>query len=157
MADSVREKILQNIVTRLKLINGAGSYITDLKNKVYRYGASGLDRPSYPLILVHEPNETIKWLNAQIQLVECEMTVALEAWSIADPKGATLASTVLCNLVSDMQLIILGDPKQGGNSVETHIDGVEGDVHEELGNFCRATMTIRVKYRFRANNPAVAV
>ena len=34
MADSRREKLVQAIVTRMKLINGAGSYATDIDDRV---------------------------------------------------------------------------------------------------------------------------
>lgn len=158
MADSVREKVLKNIVTTLQAINGAGSYLTDLKSRVYRYGASYLDRPAYPLILVGEPTETVKWLNAQQQLVDVMATIRLDAAMIADPHGVTTpASTVISNLVADMILAILATPNRGGNAVETHIDSIEGGTAEETGHFCFAVMTIRVHYRFRSTDPTLPI
>lgn len=157
MTDSVREQIFQNIVTVLKTINGTGSFKTNLGSRVFRYDTAGYDEAAIPFILVYDPTEEYGWLNSSPQLVSVTSRFDLHAKVSGVAEGAVSNSTskILSDLVHDICLAILTDPKRGGAARETHIESCDSAVFKSADPTGELLMTIRVQYVFRASDPTV--
>ena len=93
MADSIREKVLKNIVTTLKGINGTGGFTNNLKNRVYRYSGPPAEYDAYPVIEIGEPNQEMHWVEGPA-LIECRLEIPVIVYMDADPMttGAVPAS-----------------------------------------------------------------
>lgn len=154
MADTVRERVFANVVTSLKNINGTGVYRNNLQNRVFRFGDAGFQEAAYPVVHVYEPTETMTWIAyANIGVIDCVSEFQVEAWAIGDPRGATLASTKVSNLVADIAIALLSDPTRGNDARETSFLSVESVVSAESQPAVGVRVRVRVNYRFDSTNP----
>ena len=186
MADSVRERIYQNIVLSLKAINGVAPFKLNLLNRVFRYGSPGFDEPAFPMVQVYDPLVTYKWLNAGDQMVNAEMvfTIWAKVEGVANSESPSRStSKILSDLEHDILYAILQDPGRGKtgswitsqfawsdpegsqawesvpifhNARETHIDESEATVFSGADPIGEIMFRIRIVFAFLAADPTVA-
>lgn len=158
MADSVKERILQNLVTTLQAINGAPPYLTSLNNRVFRMGLEGFDAGAHPFAVVAEPDEQYLEESAVSgqQIVPCFMTVNLAIWLHGIPDGTVKLSKLLADALQDLQRAVLADRTRGGIAINTRVLSASSFVDHASEPNGLVEMVIQVHYRFMAADPTVA-
>lgn len=91
MADSKRQKIVEAVVTRMKLINGAGSYVTNVNNRV-EDSRTLWDENELPAISVFDGEMTANPATSKDYRAGIhEMAVLVRGYTVQDDDGAAAA------------------------------------------------------------------
>jgi len=157
MADSIREKVLKNIVTTLKGINGTGGFTNNLKNRVYRYSSPPAEIDGYPAIEIGEPNQDMHWVEAAADLIECALEIPLVAYMDADPitAGSVAASTRISEMIADVEKALYADIQRGTPPVakNTLIISIQSETNRGVRPHEAIRFIVLVKTRYRALDP----
>jgi len=120
MAKIVREKILEDIETTLKLISKANGYENDIAS-VQRWLQGGNSLREVPCIVISAgPEEKMQGE----QLINCRFTVNIEVWirhDEDDVSGST--DTIINSLLGDVEKALFIDYTRGGLAVNTIVTG----------------------------------
>lgn len=113
MADSKRQKIVDAIVTRLRLINGAGSYTTDVNDRV-EDSRTQWDQSELPAISVFDGDALANPTSpAMARSVVHQMTVLLKGYTVQGETAAavrTLMKDILTAIRQDDKWSVAGVP-----------------------------------------------
>ena len=150
MADSIEEKIVQNIVTTLQGITVANGYNNTVK-LVTDDPEAGLNLQLFPAIFVAVGSEVPD--RGATSVTRREMNLTLEYWLRAqiNPRAAA------ASLRADIQKRMMVDPHRGANAVDTR-EGpssyglVRGEIVEAMGQ-----TGYTIHYRTKTEDPFTTV
>lgn len=158
MADSVRERIVQHIVTTLQGVTVANGYGHTLAS-VQRFHQGGQSTAETPLCVVMEGDDTVEQdgpLAGAYGLTSRTLTVSLVLIHQHDVEGdARSSAEVMAALVQDIQKAMLVDHSRGGLALNTEELGVsELDVQDGQPELVH-TVGYRIRYRHNRLDPTV--
>jgi hypothetical protein len=159
---AVRELIVQNILTTLKLINGAGIYDTNVENRVYRFSAPIQHIQRAPYILVSEPvtedyeslgNAPDRWHTVQRYAI-----LGVVHGSIFPGAGEKHLGEKISDLLSDMIKALMQDRRRGTNAgtpnaIQTLLISSATGVNQEDTPTGFVELEIEVWFRFSEKDP----
>lgn len=156
MADTIREKIFENLVTTLSGISVVGGYDNDIAS-VERWNMNGNNKASVPAIIINsgpEKNDDGK----AYDLTHCLLTVFIELWVRQnEAESATTPTDKLLNsLLGDIKKALAQDVTRGGNAVDTEVTDVETFETIEGQQHAGLVITVQIEYRHQQQNPHVA-
>ena len=122
MADSIREKIMQNIKTTLLTISVANGYVNEISS-VQRWAQAGNNLADVPCIIINAGPETLQQKPGLV--AECRLSVMIDLWirhdTTANP-GSTDA--ILNSIFADIEKALMVDYTRGGYAVNTYVTNV---------------------------------
>lgn len=153
MADTVREKIMQNIVTVLQGITVAAGYNNTIA-AVERYKAYGNHSVDIPAIVVSEGDESDS--NNADPLTSCVMEVYLAVGTRQAESDTAASGAVLNSLLGDIKKAVMTDHTRGGYAIDTEFKSIE-PFEIEAGNAqIGLLISLEVQYRHLITNPESA-
>ena len=143
MADSVEEKIIEDIEARLAEVTVANGFTTDVK-LVRRQHGNAMDLNRFPAaIIVHEGTTR---RNDRLGMVVCTLTLSL---ILAMRSDGVRWPDDLQAFIADVDNKLRADVTRGGNAIITAIPRAEVYDSEELGSadIVAAQSIVEVEYR----------
>lgn len=152
MADSIREKILANIVTTLQGIEAGVTYNTTIPDtRIFRSTQGVPHELHYPSVLIGASDAPDSIMSGSV--VDRSLIVTIQL--IAGAGGLTLAKNVEL-YVADIQRAMAADYSRGGNAFdqdEPEID--EPDFSEIFQDHANVTIRYRIRYRVLRTDPTL--
>lgn len=147
MADSIREKVVSNIVTALEAVSVSNGYDIDLL-RVFRVPQNPFEQTDFPFAVVFDSREE-KSDGDPAQFTQARLRVDVVVWmrSVDD-----FAKEVLKSIASIEKALYL-DQTRGGNAIDTTIVDNEIYLSEPsmpLGGF---SIGVELLYRHRLGDP----
>lgn len=147
MADSIRERICQNVVTTLQGVTEANGYQITLRS-VDRLPTSPYQLPEVPCAIVADVSEEEEE-GIPVQFSHCsllfEVKVMLaEFTSISEAANRAIAS---------VKKALRADHHRGGLALDTDIKGNETVLSEETLPYGMVSLSVLVTYRHLLNDP----
>ncbi len=155
MADTIREKILENIKTILEGISIANGYNNDIAS-VQRWKQAGNSLIQVPCIIVNAGPEEKEQRPGLMS--SCKFSCFVDVWIRHDENdnpGST--DKILNSLLGDIEKALMVDYQRNGNAVNTRIlrnlsfETTEGQPYAGL------IIDIEVEYRHKIDDPTQAV
>lgn len=152
MADSIKERIMKHLVSRLETISLANGYANDIAS-VQRYSLAGLNLNAVPVLYVREGDDTVDRQKsarpAVARQVEVYVTV-LHRPAVGETRSG---DEVLGSLCRDVERALLADPTCGGLAIWTHNpDWMEVAIEDDLPHLGKALL-FTIDYRHHFQNP----
>ncbi|MBF0590302.1 MAG: hypothetical protein HQL53_14370 [Magnetococcales bacterium] len=147
MSDSIREQILQALVTRLEEITLANGYSVDLTGAIHR--ARRFSRESHlPFLTIWDQKES-----ASAEYDALQLTMGVEIELFAD-HGEENPSAVVNRLLADlMRSLTGGDNTLGGLAEDLIYTGSESIYSEDATTFCGVQVSLDVSYAIQPGDP----
>lgn len=154
MAETVREKILQNIKTTLEGIKIANGYNFDfLESSVQRWSMHGNRMADLPMIIISPGNEEEK--SVPLPHEECALSVYLDVFYVNDEVDVTPTDTYLSRLQGDIKKAILADHTRGGHAIDTNVLGTTPFETTEGQHYAGIIIELEIKYQHLRLDPTV--
>lgn len=150
MGDTVREKIIQNMVTTLQGITVAAGYNNTLAS-VQRYKAFANVTLDVPAVLVGEGAEDCS--DHADPLTSCNLTVFLAVVTRQAESDTAATGAVLNSLLGDIKKALMIDHTRGGYAVDTNIKYSEPYEIAEGNPQVGLLITVEIEYRHLITNP----
>jgi len=147
MSDTIREKIIKDIIAQLGKVKTASGYNTDCGLNVFR-AVKAIERGDYPAFIVFPQTEAAERLSGKIV---CTMPVRIEGIAIF---GTSNPSTVSELILGDL-IKVMCDPADR----IAYADGVEyesggTDDYPDSGEKSTGTAAIfNIRYKFKTGDP----
>lgn len=153
MADSVREKILENLKTTLSGISVAGGYENDVAS-VQRWRQRGNPLKDVPcIVVVAGPEEKKKGPNP---LVTVHFKVFLELYVRQDELDNSATDAILNSLLKDIEKALYLDITRSNNAQDTDIQDIV-PFGADVGNgHSGLVIGVEILYRHHETNSALA-
>lgn len=145
MADTIREKILDNISTVLNAIKTADGYVNTIAS-VQKWAQQGNDLATIPCIIINAGPENTK--DNPGFIVEADFTVLLDVYQIA----ATDTDAALNSLLGDVRKALMADYTRGGYASNTKITNVIPFETEQGNPYAGLIVSVEIKYFFKSND-----
>lgn len=150
----VRRRILQDLVTALRGINGGSSYfhdLTDSADHVVEPGRVPRDHSIRPLVQVYDDGDE-KTMDDVIGLQVCTMRLIL-ACAVHEGDAAEARDAVerFCH---DVEKRLMVDHSRGGLAVDTHVAIADPGFSEETLPDILFSLRIEVEYRHGVRDPS---
>ena len=147
LSDTIRERIIQNIMTRLGLIRTANGYLTAIGANVYRVRKRLEEEECPGCVVFPRPEEGSVTYGRQV----CDMPVDVEAAALF---GDTNASIVAEQLLGDLiKALIATDPTGGLAESVQYVSGGTPEYPEDGDLSVGVTVRVMVKYETLKGNP----
>lgn len=117
MADSVRERILQNVEATLRTLTVAAGYQTEFAEVARDDFRDPLSGP-FPLCLVHEPDDTYTLEQNRNSSTVLSVNMALDV-SVWISRPTAVKATPINAVIRDVLQVLLADPTRGGVAIWT--------------------------------------
>lgn len=155
MADSVREKILQNIVTTLQGITQAAGYANTVA-LVERLEQDGESQAGIPAIYVKEDECDEKWGAAPCvdHTLRLLLVILTQHNKSVDARST---SQVINSILADVKKAIFTDVTRGSVARNTNPSGTSPIFVEENGEGCGVVLAIEVQYSHPYDDPYTAM
>lgn len=155
MAESVRERILQQVQDTLEWITVENGYENTLRS-VQRFRQDGQELANLPAAILIEGGDDVD-LNGPLELTSRTLTVSVVLVQQQDTEqDARSASEVMNSLLADVQTAMQVDPRRGGLAIDTTESGI-GEMNVEDGQpELVQTIGYRIAYRHLRNDPTEA-
>lgn len=152
MPASVREEIVANIQTTLRLIDAGATYDNTIEDAaIQRWNSNGNPRGTVPMILIYEASESRS--DKSFRLTHCRMSIFLALMCRQTEDDSTSAGTLLNSLLGDITKALKVDVTRGGYAVDTEITDVSPLETEEGQEEFGLLITVDVEYRHDQTNP----
>lgn len=155
MAETIREKIIEDIKTTLETITIANSYQNDIQS-VQRWKQSGNSLIQVPCIIVNAGPEEKEQRPGL--MTSCKLSVMIDLWIRHDENDVPGSTDKLLNsLLGDIEKALMADYQRSNNAVNTRIlrnisfEAVEGQPYAGL------IIEVEVEYRHKTTDPTQAV
>lgn len=151
MANSVRELILENIVTTLQGINGTGGYNFAVVSANVKRVVGGIGiLQEYPTLYVVVGQETV--MTEVLEKSTVRMPVTIECWIRSDRD--TLAADVE-KIIADVRKAMMVDYTRGNKAIQTDYLGATNPAITEGENVLGAVgVQYSILYRTSRTDPA---
>jgi len=148
MADSVREKIIKNIVTTLQAVVPP-AYTTTIR-KVERIKTVGLNIQEFPTILIIPADETKT--QEPLDKYTTKFGIILECWI----RNQGDISVEVNTLLADVEKALMTDYTRGGVAVDTKLVSNSAFYNEVNKPYGGIEIRIEIHYRHKYNDPYTA-
>lgn len=142
MADTIREKILDNLQTTLQAITVAGGYVNTIAS-VQKWAQSGNALAALPTIIINAGPEDRE--NRPGFITSCKLSVILDVYTVA----ATDTDAALNSLLGDITKALMADYTRGGYAVNTTIKSVIPFEAIEGQPYAGLIITVEIEYRHK--------
>lgn len=156
MADTVKEKIVENVVTTLKTITTGNGYNNAVGNNVFRpqqHGSSLLSMPQIQVVegAIRRSEESPYgvWHGMLALDLECTHVHATSDSRSTDEINDTLYADVLKALAADRT--------RGGNAIDTKIQGMQPLEINEENRQAGVIVDVEIEYRHAETDATVAI
>jgi len=149
MSDSVREDVIQNLVTTLQGVTKTAGYNITI-NRVERIKMVGLDIREFPTVLVIPADEVKE--QSPSDKYTCRLAVTLECW--IQEYGDVSAQVNI--LLADIEKALMVDHTRGGVAVDTKLLGNSAFYNEVNKPYGGVEIRIEVHYRHKFSDPYTA-
>lgn len=146
MADSIREKILQNIETTLTAVTSLSS--------VQRWKMHGNTFLNVPCVIINagpEPKQP-----SPNPLMACQLTVFLDLWIRQAETDTTPTDTVLNNIFSDIETALMADVTRGGFAVDSLVKNSVPGATIEGEPSALLEIELEIHYRHQQSDPTTS-
>ena len=147
MADTVRERILQNLVTTLQGVTTSAGYATTLR-KVTRIPASAFSLTELPMVMLVDASEEKEDGNPA-QFTRCLLHLELICWNA----NYSTPSEEALKILGSVEKALYVDQRRGGLAIDTDVTGNETLIAEEAMPYGGVTIFMDVHYRHRLGDP----
>lgn len=151
MADSIREKIVKNVVSALQAITIANGFDVDVA-AVLRFRRGILQVNEFPTLLVNVEGEDIVpgpvGLNP-IGTYTSDMRIVIACYIRQHETTAEEANKLLANV----QKKLMEDSTRGGDAVDSNFTSSEDFIDDESEPRGGVSLVLEVKYRFLRKDP----
>ena len=147
MADSIREKIVADLITTLKSIRTDNGYQFKF-SEIYRLPRSGFNVRGYPACLVVEVGED-KTDGVPMAYTTCTLHMQFICWNRKTNNASEESIKVLANVEKALKV----DITRGGNAYDTNITTNEMILAEELLPNGGVIVNFDVLYRHNIADP----
>lgn len=155
MADSVRERILQDVEATLRMVKTTNGYANTIA-KVMRVDFTNPFNGPFPLALIHEPDENYTLIGSRGNDDVYQVDVNLEIGLWIEKPGASKA-TPMNSLLADVKKALMVDRTRGELAISTRPSRVTMSVLDETMTPSAATVSWVISYRHLGSDPATAV
>lgn len=145
MADTIREKILDNILTTLSGITVLAGYVNNLTAAKFAQG--GNDLSTVPAAIMSAGPEECE--DRPGLITSCKLDVIIDVYTIA----ATDTDAALNSLLGDIKKAMMADYTRGGYAVATRIQNIIPFESIEGQPYCGLIINCEVEYRHQVTNP----
>lgn len=153
--ESVRERILQHVVTTLQGVTREAGYRQTILRVTRESDTPGTAQGVFPCAIVLDPAED--YVPVTADLWQGLMTYTVELWVQA---GGTTHSTTLSQIIMDVILAMTGTRdsyQRGGIAAETKPLSSVSYPADDAQAVSVAHVTFQTLYRFRRTNPTAAL
>jgi len=148
--NSVRQKVMENLVSTLEGIDGASPYRTAVKH-VEVVEKSALEIPTYPAVAVYPA--LIEYADDRPHIVTCTMTCSL----MPVIRSMTTPFVKLYDLIEDIRIALTADVTRGGNAILTRVEADNPFVPDPAEPFVGSMLTVTIIYRQLRADAAAAI
>lgn len=148
MADTIREKILDNIETTLNLIKTISGYSNTIAS-VQKYKQTGNEYVLTPCVIILAGQETLEkqsgfYTRAKFQVLLGLVTVA-----------PTDTDATLNSLLGDIQKALMADYTRGTLAENTTIQTIVPYEQQEGEPYAGLIITLEIQYLFKTSDPTL--
>lgn len=155
MSDSIKERIVKQIVECLGTISRANGYSNDIAS-VQRYSLNGLSLSAVPVIYVREGDDTVDRQKSARPAVARQVEVYVTVLHRPDDGDTRSGDEVLGSLCSDVERSLMADPTRARLAVWTqNPDWMEVAIEDDLPHLGKALLFM-IDYRHHFQNPEQA-
>jgi len=147
MATSVRETILDRVVTQLATITTGGGYEQTL-TKVYRPQVAVLDIAQFPCVVVRDLGDEARWHLRGAY----ENTMTLELLAYVEKGDGDDRSEALSDLIADIVKLCAADETWNANARRSWVMAVVTSIEAEKP-YAVGVVTLKILYRVTRTNP----
>ena len=148
MADTIRQKILDNMKTTLEGITVAAGYANDVNVQEWQQKGNDLEpAATTPVIVINMGPEEKEHKPSFI--INCILDVVLDVWVISPAN----TETKLNSLLGDIEKILAIDHTRGGYAENTHL--INAVTFETVRGqpYAGITITVKIKYKHSSTDP----
>lgn len=147
MADSIREKIIKNVVTTLEGVTEAAGYDVTIR-RVLRTQVSPFDIVDFPTACVVDSSE-VKSDGDPANFTSAHMRLDIIVWvsQTNDP------SSLICSTLAAVEKALYVDQSRGGNAIDTDVMENETYLSDMLSPYGGFRVTADIHYRHRLGDP----
>lgn len=154
MADSVRERIIADIVAALQTVSIANGAVYDYPGGVQRFAQEGSVFATYPGIVVSMVQERKEYAN--IDLIDCALEIAVEVFAIHTDEIGEGTAEYVDRLAQDVEVVLAADPQRGGLCTDAHIVSVAPFGLTGGMQYVGSTISYLARYRHSRTDPSEA-
>jgi len=154
MAESVKERILSNLVARLARITIANGYESDVAS-VQRYGLDGLSVTEVPVLYVSQGEDLVQTERKAFPATQRRLEVFVAIVTRPGAGESRSGDALLNSLGADVERCVMADGTHGGLAIKTESpDWMECAIDEQLPHLAIA-LRFTVDYRHDMHDPRV--
>lgn len=155
MADTVKERIMKQIVARLETISRANGYANDIAS-VQRYTLGGLNLNTVPVLYVREGDDTVNREKSARPAVARQLEVYVTVLHRPEVGETRSGDEILGSLCSDVERCLMADPTRSRLALWTHNpDWMEVAIEDDLPHLGKALL-FTIDYRHHFQSPEQA-
>lgn len=147
MADTISERILQNVETTLTGITTGNGYSVTVQ-QVYRNTDASIMAVTFPYIDLPEPQEDSEDVPLGLTTKFMHLTLNLFISNDTSP-----ANKVMNNFIGDVVKALLTDHTRGGLAVDTDVKAERVTSDETAEPFLQTSMSVDIHYRHKYGDP----
>ena len=152
MADSVKERIMKQVVESLERISLANGYANDIAS-VQRYSLDGLNLNAVPVLYVREGDDTVDRQKSARPSVARRLEVYVSVLHRPAVGETRSGDEVLGSLCRDVERCLMQDPTRGSLAVWTaNPDWMEVAIEDDLPHLGKALLFL-IDYRHHFQHP----
>ncbi len=145
MATSIRQSIIDSIITRLQTITIANQYETDLGNNVFEWRETDIELLDLPCVVLRDPSESVVARGGNHHY---SLEIELEAKSLASD------TALVRNIIADITKAIGVDPNFDSLVYQTTpVENETLEIEHKGKLFSSITMKFEVNYSTQAFKP----
>lgn len=144
MEESIREKIMKNILETLKKVKTEDGYANTLGH-IQRWDKRGRSFSPSPAVILRSAEE--KCASAgKGQPTICTFLVSVECFFEDPTENGRSSDVVFLSLLDDIRMVLLWDVTRGGLAKNTFAAGIEPSTEEEIRSFSSFTVWLEITY-----------
>lgn len=152
--ESIKERIMQHILTALGTINKQNGYSVDIQS-IQRYRHTGLNLVTVPLLHVREGDDLVLREKKCFPLVHRQLEVYVSYIDRPDQTETRSGDEILTAAGADIEKALLADPTRGGLALFTeNPDWMEAVVSDDEPHLAQAFRFL-IDYRHHQKDPAI--
>lgn len=145
MADSVRERIIDDIVAAIQQVSTANGYRNDLPGGVVRFEQEGARVATPPGVIVTMESESKETtLN---DMMVCDLEVAIEIYAIDTGEVSDTTAGIVDSLIQDVEKSLASDPQRSELCTDSYVSTISPFGLVDGQPFVGAILTYTAKYR----------
>lgn len=154
MADSIRERIIDDIVTTLQTISVENGYRNDLPGGVSRFEQDGASVAAHPGVIVTMASESKESVN--IDMMDCTLEVAVEVFAIDTGEIDDTTAGIVDSLTQDVEKALSADPQRSGLCTDSFVTTISPFGLVDGQPFVGVLLSYTARYRHDRKDSTIA-